>query len=679
MEAEAKKSLQVTVIDMQPITPAVGGGRQRLLGLYHSLGSNIKCTYIGSYDWPGEPYRDNELTPSLREIVIPLSAAHHEAAESLKRTVQGNTVIDIAFADQVHLSNEYLSAARKHASEADVVIFSHPWSYPSVKEVLRKDQVVVYDSQNVESILRYTLFKDVPGSSELISRVTEVEYQICRDADLILACSHEDRLTFSRLYDLDISKIREVPNGIFVNNAKPVDVESKKNLQQDLGCTRDHLAVFLGSNYGPNNQAAKLICTDVARKNHTVDFIIMGGCCDTLDDISIADNVMLLGTVDDDIKSKWLQAADIALNPLISGSGTSIKMFDFFAWGLPTIATRMGARGILSNGQSAVQIVNPENVSDEVHMLISDKSKRESMAKASRKLVEDHYAWENISPKLGHLLVKRSSRSKIERKYFSVVIPSYERHDLLNRLMGCLEIQREKDFEVIVIDQSEESWSGQDKAWGFPLTYIWTSVRGAVKARNTGGFLATGEIIAFTDDDCEPNCDWLKNAREWFQRDSIAGIEGIIKSSKHHDPDWRPVSNVGFEGIGFMTANLMVRNKCFQQLNGFDLAFDDPHFREDTDFGWRLQELGEVPFADDVEVYHPPHKRDVARESHDERGRFFEKDALLLKKHPKKYQELFLAESHWSNTKEFWANFDRGLSKYDIRLPAWVKRYREHG
>lgn len=55
--------LRVAVLDMQPITPAIGGGRQRLLGLYHALGSAIDCTYVGSYDWPGEPARDQQLTP----------------------------------------------------------------------------------------------------------------------------------------------------------------------------------------------------------------------------------------------------------------------------------------------------------------------------------------------------------------------------------------------------------------------------------------------------------------------------------------------------------------------------------------------------------------------------------------------------------------------------------------
>ena len=48
----------VAVLDMQPIAPAVGGGRLRLLGLYHALG--VPTTYVGTYDWPGPGHRDHQ-------------------------------------------------------------------------------------------------------------------------------------------------------------------------------------------------------------------------------------------------------------------------------------------------------------------------------------------------------------------------------------------------------------------------------------------------------------------------------------------------------------------------------------------------------------------------------------------------------------------------------------------
>jgi len=667
-----RNPLRVTVIDMQPITPAVGGGRQRLLGLYHALGPHIECAYVGSYDWPGESFRDQQLTPGLREIVVPLSVAHHKAAVALAKKMGGRTMIDIAFPDQVHLSGEYLETARKQITQADVVVFSHPWCYPALREYLKPHQLVVYDSQNVEALLRLSLHNDLPQASSLLARVAEVEYQVCREADLVLACSHEDREIFARVYALDWSRLRVVPNGIFAfAHILPTPAE-RLEAKHVLGVRQRALVVFVGSDYGPNNDAAHYVSHYLAPILPEVAFGIIGGCSSKLASGVLPANVLALGQLDEEQKLRWMQAADLAVNPLAAGSGTSIKMFDFMAAGLPVVTTEIGARGIAHVGAPPFVVATLDDFAGAVTELLRNESEREKCAHRARQTVEQFYAWERISPALGSLLSEHLRNKGRSRPGFTVVIPTYERHQLLDRLMLRLEAQVERDFEVIVVDQSSERWPNADAKRGFPLHYVHSEVKGAVPARNFGGHLASGHVIAFTDDDCEPMPGWLMNARRWFDDPAIVGIEGLIRSDHLDDPAWRPVTNVGFEGIGFMTANLMVRNDAFQQLDGFDVAFDRPHFREDTDFGWRLQELGAVPYAADVEVFHPAQHRDIQRESLDERNKFFEKDALLLKKHPDKYRQLFFMEGHYCQTAGFWTHFQRGMDLHDVPSPDWV-------
>jgi glycosyltransferase involved in cell wall biosynthesis len=255
---------------------------------------------------------------------------------------------------------------------------------------------------------------------------------------------------------------------------------------------------------------------------------------------------------------------------------------------------------------------------------------------------------------------------------FSVVIPSYERHHQLDDLIACLQTQVERDFEVVIIDQSNTRWSGADGDYGFALTYFHSPVKGAVRARNTGAMLAQGELLAFIDDDCLPKPEWLLNARAYFADPKVVGIEGLIESDHLGDPNWRAVTNIGSEGIGFMTANLFVRSAVFQYLGGFDLRFDRPHFREDTDFGWRMLDLGAVPYADDVAVFHPAQKRDIARESHEARAHFFEKDALLYEKHPERYRVLFEFERHYKNRFGFAENLLRGFEQNNQKPPSWI-------
>jgi glycosyltransferase involved in cell wall biosynthesis len=671
------KRLRVTVVDMQPITPAIGGGRQRLLGLYHALGADIDCTYVGTYDWPGESRRDQQITPGLREIVVPLSDEHHAAAAALSKEVGGRTVIDIAFFDQVHLSPDFLRAAREHIAGADVVVFSHPWCFPPLMNALGTAKLVVYDSQNVEAVLRASLLDDVASVEPLLKRVAEAEYALCKRANLVLACSHADRNTFHTLYDIAWSKLRVVPNGVFAFKHAQISKTQRTEAKRSLGIRQRILALFVGSDYGPNNGAAIFISQRLAPMLPDIGFALVGGCCNSLALKAIAPNVIPLGLLDEDSKHEWMKAADIALNPLAEGSGTSIKMFDFMAAGVPVVTTAVGARGIDYVGAPPFVLTDLENFSVALSDLIADSSRRHDLTKAARRTVEDFYAWERISPALGSLLDAHSKvKERASSPYFSVVIPTYERHALLDCLMVKLAAQWERDFEVIVIDQSQNRWPGADIDHGFPLRYIHSEVKGAVLARNLGGFLALGKVIAYTDDDCEPQPDWLSNAKPRFRSLEVVGVEGIIRSDHLDDPDWRPVSNVGLEGIGFMTANLMVRKETFQQLNGFDIAFDRPHFREDTDFGWRMQALGKVPFAVDVEVFHPAQPRSIARESHEARAIFFEKDALLLKKHPERYYELFICEAHYSHTLGFWENLQRGMRLYDTPEPIWLRSYK---
>lgn len=669
--------IKVAVLDMQPIEPAIGGGRLRLLGLYHALGHDICARYVGSYDWPGESFRRQQLTPTLEEVVIPLSDMHHAAARKLANEAGGKVVIDLAFARLGHLSADYLRAAREAVDWADVVVFSHPWIYPLVAKRIRQSQLVVYDAHNVEAFLRAQLL-DVANEAEnrLLREVIAAEYRVGMRADLVLTCSSGDRERFGRIYEWPFAKMRVVPNGVMSSKiavALAEDrLEAKRNLR--LG-TSSPAAMFIGSAYGPNIQAARFIIEELAPSVGEMEFLIVGGVGSALQG-PMPKNVRISGPIDEEEKKRWLKAADFGINPMFSGSGTNIKMFDLMAAGLPTVTTAIGARGIERGGRQPFILAGPDATSfaAALRRLIREPGFASERSREARECISDGYSWERISPCLGALVRKRMRQSRAPQ--FSIVVPTYERHHQLDELMRRLEVQTVRDFEVIVVDQSVGRWPNERRPRGFALTYMHTDVRGAVRARNTGADLAGGKVIAFTDDDCLPEPDWLQAAGRYFEAASIVGVEGAIESDHPGDPAYRPVTNIGFEGVGFMTANLLVRAESFHRINGFDLDFDRPHFREDTDLGWRLQELGEVPYGRDVRVFHPAQPRAIARESEDARARFFEKDALLLAKHPHRYRELFEREGHWYKTPGFWENFERGARMYSVDIGEFLQ-YKE--
>jgi glycosyltransferase involved in cell wall biosynthesis len=304
-----------------------------------------------------------------------------------------------------------------------------------------------------------------------------------------------------------------------------------------------------------------------------------------------------------------------------------------------------------------------------VRELAESEEDRRALSAAARRLVETRYAFERISPSLGNLLA-RHSQAPGRKPLFSVVVPTLDRPGELTKLMECLAAQTFRDFEVVVVDQSPAVWAERGMFPALDLLYLRHPVRGAVNAKNVGAFVARGSVLAFTDDDCLPAPDWLKNAAIYVGDPGVVGLEGLIRSDRIGDPDYRWVSNENFRGLGFMTANFFLRLEDFNALGGFDIRFDNPHFREDTDLGWRALERGAIPFGFDVPVFHPAHLRGKGRESLAVRNRFFEKDALLLKKHPALFRKLFLAETE-NKTPDYAEHFLRGCRAFGVKPPEF--------
>ena len=662
---------------MQPITPAVGGGRIRLLGLYHGLGAGNQTTYVGTYDWPGEPPRDNQISPTLREITVPLSPEHFAAHEALRAQVGGKVVIDSAFPQQAHLSPAYLARAREAAREADVVIFSHPWVHPLVKDSLdRRRQLVVYDAHNVEGMLRMSLLDDGGQGAQIVRDVIRVEKELCHEADVVVACSKEELLLFHELYGVPLRKLRLSPNGVFTERVRPASPQERAQHKRRLEIFHPNAAIFIGSGYRFNIEAAEYIIRDIAPRLPSVLFVIAGGVGGCLSDFLFqqgpATNVRITGLLSDEEKASYLAACDIGLNPMFGGSGTNIKMFDYLAAGIPVVTTEIGARGIDEIGETAFLAEPAGQFMDSINLLLHHPTVWRQMSRAARRLARDLYSWERISRNLGILLGRERAHLGNKRPFFSIIVPTYERHGHLAVLADALKRQEEKNFEVVVVDQSAQPWGGAGLESGLDLLYIHTEVRGAVIARNLGAFLARGDVLAFTDDDCTPDPGWLLNSRPYFDRPEVVGVEGYIRSAGLGDPNYRSVTNEGLAGLGFKTANLLVRADAFQLVGGFDTRFDQPHFREDTDLGWRLQELGDIPFSREASVYHPPHARSAHRESVAARVRFFEKDGLLLRKHPEKYRQLFASEEQWLYFRDFSRYFFSGLVKYRVPVPDYL-------
>ncbi len=91
-----------------------------------------------------------------------------------------------------------------------------------------------------------------------------------------------------------------------------------------------------------------------------------------------------------------VRAAQVSVAPMVSGSGIKNKILEAWAMGQPVIATRLAARGLVSDGQNMLLADTPGDFADTVVRALADPALRERIGAAGRATVLQHYSWERV-------------------------------------------------------------------------------------------------------------------------------------------------------------------------------------------------------------------------------------------------------------------------------------------
>lgn len=197
----------------------------------------------------------------------------------------------------------------------------------------------------------------------------------------------------------------------------------------------------------------------------------------------------------------------------------------------------------------------------------------------------------------------------------SVIVPTRNRAASLRSLLGALASQTYDDFEVIVIDDG--STDGTDHVLDGAserVRAVRTDGVGAVEARCAGVKAARGEILAFTDDDCVPESDWLRIGIEAIDGGADV-VQGRTLPQRTLMSLERSVSHAAGDGL-FPTCNVFYRRTAYERAGGFDrFAADRLGFRpdaraqglgfgEDTLLGWAVARAGRAAALPGAVVRH---------------------------------------------------------------------------
>lgn len=228
----------------------------------------------------------------------------------------------------------------------------------------------------------------------------------------------------------------------------------------------------------------------------------------------------------------------------------------------------------------------------------------------------------------------------------SVVIPTYRRPHLLERCLRALLQQslHEDDYEIIVADDGAEQatealvrlLASQQDGRGPALHYVAVQDRhGPAAARNCGWRRAQGEVIAFTDDDCVPEPDWLRNGLAVFQY-GVSAAWGRLRMPLPERPTDYERDATRLAQAQFVTANCFCTRAVLAACGGFDERFTAA-WREDSDLFFSLLERSaRIVQAPDAVVVHPIRPAEWGVSIAQQRKMRF--DALLYKKHPRLYR-----------------------------------------
>ncbi len=190
----------------------------------------------------------------------------------------------------------------------------------------------------------------------------------------------------------------------------------------------------------------------------------------------------------------------------------------------------------------------------------------------------------------------------------TAVVPTCRRPALLGRALRSIAAQEVDPAEVIVVDDAPPPRSsaavpvepcGLDGA----LVVVANShARGPSGARNTGAELATGDLLAFLDDDDEWLPSYLGEALARFEErgldmvcaDLVCRLDDGTERPGKDAPDRLAPELFLTRNPGLIGSNLIVRRSLYRRHGGFDESLLT---LEDMDFGLRLGLHGGVRYA----------------------------------------------------------------------------------
>lgn len=254
--------------------------------------------------------------------------------------------------------------------EADIVIADLPFVPPVPGPWQSKPWFLI--SHNLEHRL---LEQGTPREQRYASWMRALEERAPQRYHDIFACAEEDR-DFYRQHDASGQKQLPIVRSGVDPFAYVMPAGTREATRAELGVAEDeHLVVFSGSAFGPNAEALKVLKNFADAEagwllERRIRLLILGAM-----EPAPYRRGALIATARVPVTTPYFLAADAGLNPVTTGSGANVKLFEYLATRLPVISTTFGVRGSAMQAERDYISYQPLNPKPAFETLVQARSR----------------------------------------------------------------------------------------------------------------------------------------------------------------------------------------------------------------------------------------------------------------------------------------------------------------
>ncbi|MFX1257030.1 MAG: glycosyltransferase family 4 protein [Promethearchaeota archaeon] len=270
-------------------------------------------------------------------------------------------------------------------NKIDIIQVEFPWGFLIIKLLARKNTFLIYDSLGVESEFIKIAMKNpnFPLIFKPFAKILTRFYEklVCKFANVIINVSNVDRNYYIKKYQIKKNKtiLIQIPSSINIANKtynKNLMIKCREKLNLPIDKT---IVIFHGGIlHPPNKEAFDLIDTFISPniKDPNILFVIAGYKLEKFR----KNNIISLGFIEK--LEDLLYSANLAIVPIISGSGMRVKCIDYINTAIPFISTKKGIEGIdfLIPGEDYIlcETVNSDFIKN-INELCNNREKRENI------------------------------------------------------------------------------------------------------------------------------------------------------------------------------------------------------------------------------------------------------------------------------------------------------------